>query len=319
MIASSVGALPTADTEERFAALSADESALHPGVDALWRRLGVRAIGPTRFPEGSVPVYGCGDLVLKLFPPVYLAEWRVEAQVLKAVDGSLPVPTPKVHEVGHHDGWGFVLMSRLPGEPLTAVWERTTPADRDHLATQLGEIIAALHRVRPPRVGEGWPEDWAAFVAGQRSRCVEQQRDLGLGPAWLEQYPAYLDAVRLREGSPVLLHTEIMRQHLLVTRTHAGTWRLSGLFDFEPAMVGPAEYEFASVGVFVSEGDGRFLRRVLTGYGYRERELDRELSQRLFVWALLHRYSNLAAWLARLPGPPSPALDSLAQRWFGTD
>jgi hypothetical protein len=55
----------------------------------------------------------------------------------------------------------------------------------------------------------------------------------------------------------VLLHTEIMREHLLVT-PHADGWSLSGLFDFEPAMRGAREYEFASVGLFVSRGDAAF-------------------------------------------------------------
>jgi hygromycin-B 7''-O-kinase len=69
------------------------------------------------------PVYAHTDLVLKLFPPV--ATWpdhRIEAEVLAAVAGQLPTPTPRVHAAGVHDGWGYVLMSRLPGVPLDAVW-----------------------------------------------------------------------------------------------------------------------------------------------------------------------------------------------------
>ena len=117
----------------------------------------------------------------------------------------------------------------------------------------------------------------------------------------------------------MLLHTEVMRQHLLVTQGGDGRWRLSGLFDFEPAMHGAGEYEFASVGVFVSQGDRRFLRRVLTVYGYPAGELGLDLARRLLAWALLHRYSNLASWLRRLPQPYRPTLDALADRWFGTD
>jgi hygromycin-B 7''-O-kinase len=48
-----------------------------------------------------------------------------------------------------------------------------------------------------------------------------------------------------------------MSQHLLVTQTASG-WRLSGLIDFEPAMRGDREYEFAAIGVFVAEADARF-------------------------------------------------------------
>jgi hygromycin-B 7''-O-kinase len=249
---------------------------------------------------------------------VFLAEWRVEAAVLRAVSGLLPTPTPQVQAAGHHDDWGYILMSRLRGLPLESAWDQTTGTDRDHLAGQLGEIIAALHGVTPPRIDGWWPEDWPAFVAERRAGCIGEQRELGLAPAWLEQYPGFLDDIALLSGAPVLLHTEIMRQHLLVS-ADGGRPRLSGLFDFEPAMLRASEYEFASVGVFVSQGDNRFLRRVLTAYGYTRDELGRDLSRRLLAWALLHRYSNLASWLRRLPAPDTPTLDALAERWFGTD
>jgi len=91
------------------------------------------------------------------------------------------------------------------------------------------------------------PPDWGLFLARQRAGCVERQRAAGLDSAWLAQIPAFLDAVAL-DSSPrrVLLHTGVMREHLLVTPHPDGCWSLSGLFDFEPAMRGAREYEFAA-------------------------------------------------------------------------
>jgi hygromycin-B 7''-O-kinase len=74
--------------------------------------------------------------------------YRVEAEVLTAVRGKLPTPTPQVH---------------------------------------------------------------AAFVAGQRARCVSEQRGLGLPELWADQIPRFLDEVPLLSQPPVLLHTEVMR------------------------------------------------------------------------------------------------------------
>ena len=141
--------LPLADTEERFAAVRGDEEVLRPGVDRLCGLLGVDT-AMSRVADGSLPVYSVDDLVLKLFPPVFLAEWRVEVAVLRAVSGLLPTPTPRVHAAGRHDGWGYVLMSRLSGLPLESVWEQTTAAERDRLAGHLGETISVLHGVAPP-------------------------------------------------------------------------------------------------------------------------------------------------------------------------
>jgi hygromycin-B 7''-O-kinase len=116
----------------------------------------------------------------------------------------------------------------------------------------------------------------------------------------------------------VLLHTEVMSQHLLVTGS-AGRLRLSGLIDFEPAMRGEREYEFVAVGVFVAKGDARFLARTLAAYGYGRDQLGPELRRRLLAWGILHRYSHLAGWLRRLPEPAEPTLCALADRWFATE
>jgi hypothetical protein len=69
---------------------------------------------------------------------------------------------------GQYGGWGHVLMSRLPGIPLDTVRDQLSAADRDRLAGQLGETIAALHQLPPPVIRDRWPADWPAFVAGQR-------------------------------------------------------------------------------------------------------------------------------------------------------
>ena len=305
--------------EEALEAVGRDEAALRPGVERLGRLLGLNPDGLSRYPAGSRPVYACGDLVLKLLPPV--AGWpdhRVEAQLLSALAGRLPIATPHVRAAGEHDGWGYVLMTRLPGVPLDTVWDELSAQDRDRLADHLGCALAELHHVPPPTISDWWPEDWPEFAATRRAQCADEQRACGLPPLWADQIPGFLDAVALPSGPPVLLHTEIMRQHLLVSYDHEGRWRLSGLIDFEPAMRGEREYEFVSVGVFAAEGDARFLARTLTSYGYDRDQLDPGLRRRLLAWGLLHRYSNLNWWMERLPQPVRPTLEALADRWFAT-
>ena len=315
-----VAVLPPVATEKDFSAISRDEGALRPGLERLCARLGVDPARLTRYPAGSRPVYAVGDLVVKLYPPV--AGWpiyRIEAEVLAAVHGRLPTPTPAVHAAGEQDGWGYILMSRLSGLPLDTTWDRVPAGKRDRLAGDLGETIAALHDVPPPEIADWWPDDWPAFVARQRAEVAGEQLGLGLPPAWADQIPGFLDEVGLPIRAPVLLHTEVMRQHLLVTDEPGGAWRLSGFIDFEPAMRGDREYEWAAVGAFVAEGDGAFLARMLTAYGYPRDQLDRTLRRRLLAWALLHRYANLAWWMRRLPEPDRPTLDDLADRWFAME
>jgi hygromycin-B 7''-O-kinase len=199
--------LPPVGAENAFAAVCQDEAALRPGVEQLCRRLGVDVASLTRFEAGSRPVYAVGDLVLKLFPPTDLAGCRVEAGVLDAVRGKVPVLTPRVHAVGEHDGWGYVLMSRLPGVALDTVWGRISGRDRDVLAVQLGGTIAVLHQLPPPEIPGWWPADWPTFVARRRAECVSEQRSLGLPEPWAAQLAGFLPSGRVaatpaRAGRP---------------------------------------------------------------------------------------------------------------------
>ncbi|CCH29206.1 Aminoglycoside phosphotransferase [Saccharothrix espanaensis DSM 44229] len=291
-----------AETEAQFDGVVGDEGALRPAVDALCRTL--RLDGPVeRFADGSLPVYAVGDgHVLKLFPAVHLDEVSTERDVLAAVHGRLPVPTPEVFDAGEFGGWGYVHMSRLRGTSLVDVWPGLDPSRRKDVARQVGEALAALHTITPP-IAE--PADWASFVAGQRAGCVDRQAARGLDPAWLEQIPDFLGSVDLGDPETVLAHTEVMSAHLLVR-----DGRLSGLFDFEPAMRAAREYEFVATGVFLTKGDHDANAALRAGYGH---DVD---PRRVMAYTLLHVYSNLAWYLREVPSGLT-TLDGLAEHWFG--
>lgn len=310
--------MPGASSLEEFERIRHDEAVLRPGIEAICDRHGLSGRRIDRFPDGSLPVYAVGDSsVLKIYPPVELRERDNESEVLQVLERRLTIRTPSVQAVGELDGWGYLLMTRLQGELLSRAWPRLSPEARAALADSLGVALASLHSVRDSRL-QGVHGIWEGFISEQRRTSVERQRAHGLGEEWLEQIPDYLEAIDLGDSSKqVLLHTEIMREHLLV-QEQSGGWVLSGLFDFEPATVGAPEYEFASVGLFFSAGDPTLLRRTLLAYGYSPGQLSSRLSERLLALALLHRYSNFVWYLKRMPPPGlTRTLSQLADHWWG--
>ncbi|MFH8486033.1 phosphotransferase family protein [Streptomyces longisporoflavus] len=307
--------LPAVETDEQWDLIVPDDAVMRPGVEDLCRRLGLNGAPLDRFTEGTQPVYAVGDdLVLKLFPGAVADDGLVEERVLSHLQGRLPVPTPRVHGSGaYENGWRYVLMSRLPGEDLAAAWPRVPRADRERLVTEAGEALAALHALDPePLADVLGPGDWGAFLDKQRANAAARQRERGLPESWVEQIPGFLDAVPLRADAPrVLLHTEFMRQHLLVGPVD-GRLGLTGLFDFEPAMIGDRAYDFVGVGLFVTRAEPGLLGRFMRAYGhtFEPREL--------LAHTLLHVYSSLPWYLRELPAPPEPTLDALALTWFDT-
>lgn len=300
--------------------LLADDAALREGIVTLMQRHSLaRNLSVQRYDSGSLPVYALGDAhVLKLFPPPGAEHAGVEARVLSFVDARLPVPTPQLHAHGELDGWHYLLMSRLHGHRLVDVWTQLSARQHRQLAGAVGEATAALHALDSAPLRD-LPPSWAAFIAAQRVSAVGRQRSHGLAEPWLEQIDAFLARWAPAAGNErVLLHTEVMREHLLVEAA-GDAWRLSGLFDFEPAMRGEREYEFASIGLFVAGGDGALLRRALRAYGYVDSDLNEALQYRLMAHALLHRYSNLRWYLQRLPLPGATTLEQLARHWWALD
>ncbi|WP_406288659.1 phosphotransferase [Embleya sp. NBC_00896] len=303
---------PAAETEDRYRAI--DKDLLRPAVLALCARLGLSTASVVAFETGSLPVYAVGDdHVLKLYPPVYAHELTIESTALGAVAGRLPIPTPGVRATGVHRGWGYLLMDRLHGESLLDAWPRVPTAERVRLMSRLGTALARLHAVPPPELD---PPHWSTFLTERRGGCVEAQRAHGLAESWLTQIPDFLDGVDLPPSPSVLLHTEFMPVHVLV-REHSGGWTPTGLFDFEPAMRGPREYDLVAVGLFITRGDPRLMRAFVTAYGYHPHELP-ALPRIVMAYALLHVQANLPWFLRETPPPPgTDTLDALAEHWFG--
>ncbi|MFI9360741.1 aminoglycoside phosphotransferase family protein [Kitasatospora sp. NPDC053057] len=304
--------LPLVETDEQWDAVVPDESVMRPGAEALCTQLGVGGQPLTRFAEGSVPVYAVGgEHVLKLFPAASAQDGTAEERVLTFLDGALPIPIPAARAAGEYvNGWRYVLMSRLHGEGLAPAWPRIPQTDRERIARDCGEALAALHALdAEPLAGTLAPGDWPAFLARQRAGAVARQREHGLPEAWLEQIPDFLAAAPLPAiPQRTLLHTEFMREHLITDP--AGRWRLTGLIDFGPAMIGDPAYDLVAVGLFTTRADPRLLGQLLTAYG---RPFEPRL---LMAYTLLHVYSNLP-WYLRELKPSAQALDELAEEWFG--
>ncbi len=242
---------------------------------------------------------GLGDRwVVKLFEPWFLEHYHTERRVLDHLQCGLPVPVPRLHAAEQLEGWGYVVMSRLAGRPLSRCWMDLESADRARIAEQVGGLAAAIHGL--PTLGlESLKPSWEPFVSAQRRGCVARHRGHGVvSESLLHEIQQGVEPQR-PGGPQVLLHTELTDQNLLVDRV-AGRWVLSGLVDFEPSMLGAAEYDLVAAALFVCRGDRALLRRLLESYGYTEPELGPELAERLLVHTLLHRYSHLGFFLEQI-------------------
>ncbi len=205
--------------------------------------------------------------VIKFYASVFLDTFPTELAALRFVDelGSVPV----VYSTGEVDGWSYIHMSRVSGESLKALWPTLSTSDQERACFQVGQWLRALHELDAETI-DLHTTSWPDFIAKQCASVVERQRKHGLREELLMQIEGFLKTVDFKPSGPQsLLHTEIMRDHVFF-ETKADI-HLTGVIDFEPSMIGEREYDFASVGLFLSSGDKRALRAFLRGYGNLEK------------------------------------------------
>ncbi len=307
---------PRIENEDDFEAYRHDGDVWRPVMAAITQRHGL--VGEcTLFEQGCCVLFGVGrEIVVKLFEPGFMAHFETERRVMPHLDAALPVASPHLMAADQLEGWGYLVMTRCPGQPMNQVWDALPTDDQMYIVEQIGELAAAIHALP---VGEltSLPPPWATFWARQMEGMAARHAEQGLPAPMLAALQALIRSTPFPETRPVLLHTELTSLNLLVDRAPGGRWRLSGVVDFEPCMVGLAEYDLVAPVLFVCLGDRALFRRFLRAYGYAPGDLNDPLVRRLMCHTVLHRYSNLGYFWGRQSSAVLPSdLGALMARFF---
>lgn len=277
------------------------------------------AFDGARVQAGSHLLFAIGDtLMLKIFAPEESPFYETEKLFLTHLEGKLPIRTPGLQAAGTWERYPYLIMEKIPGVPLSAVWATLDQQQQQTLVRQIGEAVKTLHAV-PTDALMPSPWNWTTFIDRQRQNLLTNHEKLGLEPHWLNQLEEYVATVTIdfhEQQNMVPLHTELMPDHFFVNPAD-GEWRLSGLIDFEPALVGLREYDFAAVGVFLTQGNPALFRTFLTAYGYQVTDLTDDFRRRLMILLLLHRYCRLSWFLQLIPASyQMTRLAQLEAYWF---
>lgn len=277
---------------------------------ARWREViesiaAVHASAPVRqVEEGTVLVGLVGsELVVKLYPPFLRDHYEFEREALGQLQGRLGVPTPALIATGERDGWPYMVMTQLAGEPLTEAWPELPEAQKCSVLTSIGQLAAEVHALSPAALVPLAPA-WDQFLQGQRARCSQRQRRNGLPAHLLAALEAFVTG-EVPAGSHVILTGEYTPMNLL-----HGAGRIVGMFDFGDGLVGPREYDWLGPLCFLAAGHAQRCDAFMQGYGAAPGRAWREPLLRLL---LLHRYSNLPAQIACEGWQRAESFEALAE------
>jgi hygromycin-B 7''-O-kinase len=290
--------LPPVSNLTDYMSLFAGGSVWVQAMQVICQRHGLPTGRLVRFGDGTDPadgssvVFAVGDeLVIKLFPPFRKNLFDADLSVAERVFGKLGVTTPEIYAHGELDGWPYIVMSRVPGVYLSGIWDTLDDESQLRVVIELAEVVAQLHSVPTDNLPL-LENNWQQTVATRIINCVQRHREQGVPNYWLQQMPgflAYAAPLYPPDFTPAIVSGDIHQYHLLA-KQEGGRWRLTGLFDFDDALVGFQEYDLAAAGLFMMAGKPALLRAFLLTYGYAEAEIDETLSYRFMAYTLLHRY-----------------------------
>lgn len=265
-----------------------------------------------RIYEGSRILYEiAGGKIVKIFSRDELSFCQNEADYLKKLHGRLSITTPRLISSGIQNGYPFLIMQKLDGSPLSSVWNKLSIWGKKQALAQIAQLLRELHSL-PFKNADTEISLWNSFIRTQTDDLLHNHREFGLSSQWTEKIAEFIQNTETIEFSsdPVICHTEIMQEHLFMAKEKRG-FNITGLIDFEPSMIAIPEYDFCSVGLFISAGNKGLFNHFLESYGYQGDSTD------IMRMLLLHRYSNLKWFMSTIPDNIGiNSIEDLMHYWF---
>lgn len=304
--------LPKANTLEDYRALNKQDPSFIEASKIILQKQNIQMTQNHFAGSGSLPVLIVNDaFVFKFFPPVFASESPTESSALEFLtNNNCAVPKLLAHE--DINGWKCVQMSKLKGNNLKDLWPSLNDDQRQSTCKQIGSSLRKIHELSIPN-DSYFKNNWDEFLNTQKKNCVARHTSLGLRESLLMQIPDFLNNIHLNCNRISFLHTEVMKDHVFFDEQ----LKFQGFIDFEPSRLGSPEYDFASVLVFLTDGDSRTLKAFFDGYGFTDISSKENFKLRIMAYVLLHQYSNLKRYLEFMPD--ANTLYELSEIWWNNN
>lgn len=325
MTAHSETVLPRIGSAEEYARLLHELEPWRTAVLGVCRREGAPIDSPALRLGlvGTYPTVIVADRwVVKLIGPWWSGPESFAAEAdaydLLDADPSLPVPRRLAQGELVPGEWRYLVLSFIPGVPLSAVFDQLTAEARLEVARWVGGAVRQLNQL-PLRPGRALQPDWEPFVrflTEQRGRATERHRGWGsLPPHLLHQLDDWLPPIEAlvdRSQPPVFVHGDLHGDHILGV-VDGKRFRPTGILDFTDVQIGDAYYELGAVQRDAFRCDRSMLAAYREAAGLPDPG-QLGFARRALKYLLLHDFDQLAdlPWLAEVE-----TLDELADRMFG--
>jgi aminoglycoside phosphotransferase (APT) family kinase protein len=231
--------------------------------------------------------YAAAPVIVKIYEPEWAWKQAKEVHIYGLLANQLGDSVPQVI----HAEPPFTVLTKIDGVPLS----ETEPPDWRAVYTQLGQLLAKIHRIPQPAYGyltdrilEPLPTN-DAYLRRQFAKKLQEFRELGGDQQLGEDIARYVDA-----------HTDLLKHHTAAALCHNDfhegnvlvdphTWQVRGFIDVENAIAADPLMDLAKTEAYSIRGNADKLAGLIEGYG----ELPVDWRARATLYRLYH---SLELW-----------------------
>jgi len=237
---------------------------------------------------GNVLFKLAGRFIIKIVPPNWDEQGSAEIHSSELLAGKLSIPIPEVIANGAINNWIFVVMTLLPGDTLSEVWNELGRGEKITILKQLGCFMRELHQLPAPdkspiRI------DWAEYQQKLIDDCVPRHTRKGVPTPLVNQIANYINSTEgyFDDDQTFFIHMDLHIWNLMVDKVE-GKHKISGVLDFGDAVIGKSRLlELNTPILFLCKGDKELIDVLLDSYQLLEQVDANTLRQNLMTVALL--------------------------------
>ncbi len=294
----------------------------------LWRPVVQRICQEHGLPAGAVKAgfpgtcavfVAGGQVVVKLYPPMLPHDFLREREVYGLLHGRFPhIPALLGHGIyPDRTDWPYLLLGFRPGQPIREVHAGLSPANRQALGQELGEMLRGLHALSVVEL-QHFELTWAAWRAqmaqNSAANLAELRAKCYLPEPVLAAWGQLIAEWRAPPAPLALLNADLTEDHLLLIQERE-QWQISALIDWADAEVGEPAYEWIALWYSLCRREAPFFRAILGTYDP-DLPLDASFCRQMLVHTLCHRFgAGIIDWLWAQDQPAISTLNDL-ENWL---
>jgi hygromycin-B 7''-O-kinase len=309
--------LPAFISRENWGELMTDVDLWRSAIKDICAAVGMEmSAGPVAGYPGSCAVFVVGEqAVIKLFPPIFASDFKVERAVYELLDDRVSAVPFLIVEGVYRDriDWPFLVFQFCSGEPIRAIYDQLAPDEKIQIAQQVGVELQTVYQTAVVLTEPFTP--WPDFLLHRYHDCLlELRKESPLPGHLITEIESFLAQMvsELSQERAHLLNADLTDDHVLLSHQD-GRWRLQAIIDWADAQIGPAAYEWVAAWFGLCRMDAAMFLALVATCTPRQ-EFDEAFRLQLLACTFLHRFGPL---IIRERWQADPPLDKLSLKTLG--